>query len=177
VNEPSSWRFSILVHLFVEDSGVGRNNCSCRRRRASSGPPGPPSCGPPQRARAAGLPAESLSPLAGSCRGRRDAHVHRPIAPGRSSLPVPRKSFHRLHLPSEISPHIHSAGSVAVLVNAETTPVQLHATLFPSGDPAGQGISSYLPVCQILVSLRYLPVFGTPVLPQMCWRGGRFDPP
>jgi hypothetical protein len=26
----------------------------------------------------------------------------------------------------------------------ETTPVQLHATLFPSGDPAGQGISSYL---------------------------------
>ena len=47
--------------------------------------------------------------------------------------------------PSEISPHIHSAGSVAVLVNLETTPVQLHATLFPSGDPAGRGISSYLP--------------------------------
>jgi hypothetical protein len=42
--------------------------------------------------------------------------------------------------PSEISPHIHSAGSVAVLVNVETTPVQLHATLFPSGDPAGRGI-------------------------------------
>src|SRR6476660_5428188 len=46
--------------------------------------------------------------------------------------------------PSEISPHIHSAGSVAVLVNVETTPVQLHATLFPSGNPAGRGISSYL---------------------------------
>src|SRR6478735_11206737 len=45
--------------------------------------------------------------------------------------------------PSEISPHIHSAGSVAVLVNVETTPVQLHATLSPSGDPAGRGISSY----------------------------------
>src|SRR6476619_4271987 len=44
----------------------------------------------------------------------------------------------------DISPHIHSAGSVAVLVNVETTPVQLHATLFPSGDPAGRGISSYL---------------------------------
>src|SRR6476620_5733702 len=40
----------------------------------------------------------------------------------------------------DISPHIHSAGSVAVLVNVETTPVQLHATLFPSGDPAGRGI-------------------------------------
>jgi prolyl-tRNA editing enzyme YbaK/EbsC (Cys-tRNA(Pro) deacylase) len=26
----------------------------------------------------------------------------------------------------------------------ETTPVQLHATLFPSGDPAGRGISSYI---------------------------------
>ena len=46
--------------------------------------------------------------------------------------------------PSGISPHIHSAGSVAVLVNLETTPVQLHATLFPSGDPAGRGMSSYL---------------------------------
>src|SRR6478752_816068 len=46
--------------------------------------------------------------------------------------------------PSEISPHIHSAGSVAVLVNVETTPVQLHAILFPSGDPARRGISSYL---------------------------------
>ena len=44
----------------------------------------------------------------------------------------------------DISPHIHSAGSVAVPVNVETTPVQLHATLFPSGDPAGRGISSYL---------------------------------
>ena len=44
----------------------------------------------------------------------------------------------------DISPHIHSAGSVAVLVNVETTPVQLHAILFPSGDPAGQRISSYL---------------------------------
>jgi hypothetical protein len=44
----------------------------------------------------------------------------------------------------DISPHIHSAGSVAVLVNVETTPVQLHAILFPSGDPAGRGISSYL---------------------------------
>ena len=33
---------------------------------------------------------------------------------------------------------------MAVLVNMETTPVQLHATLFPSGDPAGRGISSYL---------------------------------
>ena len=41
------------------------------------------------------------------------------------------------------SSHIHSAGSVAVLVNVETTPVQLHATLFPSGDPAGREISSY----------------------------------
>ena len=40
----------------------------------------------------------------------------------------------------DISPHIHSAGSVAVLVNVETTPVQLHATLFPSGDPAGRGM-------------------------------------
>ena len=40
----------------------------------------------------------------------------------------------------DISPHIHSAGSVAGLVNVETTPVQLHATLFPSGDPAGRGI-------------------------------------
>src|SRR6478609_8115661 len=44
----------------------------------------------------------------------------------------------------DISPHIHSAGSVAVLVNVEITPVQLHAILFPSGDPAGRGISSYL---------------------------------
>ena len=52
--------------------------------------------------------------------------------------------FTRRYPPSEISPHIHSAGSVAVLVNVETTPVQLHATLFPSGDPAGRGISSYL---------------------------------
>ena len=50
----------------------------------------------------------------------------------------------------DISPHIHSAGSVAVLVNVETTPVQLHATLFPSGDPAGRGISSYLVSAQIL---------------------------
>ena len=44
----------------------------------------------------------------------------------------------------DISPHIHSAGSVAVLVNVETTPVQLHAILFPSGDPPRRGISSYL---------------------------------
>src|SRR6478609_1920451 len=48
--------------------------------------------------------------------------------------------FTRRYPPSEISPDIHSAGSVAVLVNVETTPVQLHATLFPSGDPAGRGI-------------------------------------
>src|SRR6476659_11291339 len=52
--------------------------------------------------------------------------------------------FTRRYPPSEISPHIHSAGSVAVLVNVETTPVQLHAILFPSGDPARRGISSYL---------------------------------
>jgi hypothetical protein len=33
---------------------------------------------------------------------------------------------------------------IAVLVNVETTPVQLHAKLFPSVDAAGRGISSYL---------------------------------
>src|SRR6476659_8525924 len=97
----------------------------------------------PKNARPA---AASLSPSRGSYRGRRDVRVHRPIAPGRSSLPVPREPFFtRRYPPSEISSHIHSAGSVAVLVNVETTPVQLHATLFPSGDPAGRGISSYLP--------------------------------
>jgi hypothetical protein len=38
----------------------------------------------------------------------------------------------------------HRAGSVAVLVNLETTPVQLHATPIASGDPAGRGNPSYL---------------------------------
>ena len=37
----------------------------------------------------------------------------------------------------EISPHIHSAGSVAVLGNVETTPVQLHATPFQNRDATG----------------------------------------
>jgi hypothetical protein len=64
VNEPSSWRYSSLVHLFcLQDSGVGRKQ----------------------------LLMQATSRL-----------------------------------------------SVAVLVNVETTPVQLHATLFPSGDPPGE---------------------------------------
>jgi hypothetical protein len=35
---------------------------------------------------------------------------------------------------------------VAVLVNLETTPVQLHAKPFASGDPTERGNSSYLAV-------------------------------
>jgi hypothetical protein len=44
--------------------------------------------------------------------------------------------------------------SVAVLVNVETTPVQLHATLFPSGDTAGRGTSSYF----ALIVLKLVPL-------------------
>jgi hypothetical protein len=40
--------------------------------------------------------------------------------------------------------HMHVAGSVAVLLNLDTLPVQLRTTLFQTGDPTGRGISSYL---------------------------------
>jgi len=39
---------------------------------------------------------------------------------------------------------MHPAGSVAVLLNLDTTPVQLRTKLFQTGDPPGRGISSYL---------------------------------
>jgi hypothetical protein len=39
---------------------------------------------------------------------------------------------------------------VAVLVNLETTPVQLHAKPFASGDPTGRGNSSYLAVTHLV---------------------------
>ena len=69
-------------------------------------------------------------PYGDNCSPRRAEPIPSAIARGRSG--------------SRRGNPIHSAGSVAVLVNVETTPVQLHATLFPSGDPAGRGISSYL---------------------------------
>ena len=50
--------------------------------------------GGPQMPKNARPAAASLSPSRGSYRDRRDVRVHRPIAPGRSSLPVPRESFH-----------------------------------------------------------------------------------
>ena len=50
--------------------------------------------GGPRMPKTARPAAASLSPSRGSYRGRRDVRVHRPIAPGRSSLPVPRASFH-----------------------------------------------------------------------------------
>jgi hypothetical protein len=50
--------------------------------------------GGPQMPKTARPAAASLLPSRGSYRGRRDVRVHRPIAPGRSSLPVPRESFH-----------------------------------------------------------------------------------
>jgi hypothetical protein len=50
--------------------------------------------GRPQMPKTARPAAASLSPSRGSYRGRRDVRVHRPIAPGRSSLPVPRESIH-----------------------------------------------------------------------------------
>jgi hypothetical protein len=50
--------------------------------------------GGPQMPKNARPAAASLSPSRGSYRGRRDVRVHRPIAAGRSSLPVPRESFH-----------------------------------------------------------------------------------
>jgi len=50
--------------------------------------------GGPRMPKTARPAAASLSPSRGSYRGRRDVGVHRPIAPGRSSLPVPRESFH-----------------------------------------------------------------------------------
>ena len=46
--------------------------------------------------------------------------------------------------PSEISPYIHPARSVAVLDNVETTPVQLHTTPFQNRDATGARNSSYL---------------------------------
>ena len=57
------------------------------------GPLCPSSSGPPQHARTAGLPAASLSPSGGSCRGRRGARVHRPRVPRLSWPPVPHVSF------------------------------------------------------------------------------------
>jgi len=50
--------------------------------------------GGPQMAKNARPAAATLSPSRGSYRDRRDVRVHRPMAPGRSSLPVPRESFH-----------------------------------------------------------------------------------
>src|SRR6185436_19836897 len=48
---------------------------------------------------------------------------------------------------------ITSCGTVAVLVNLETTPVQLHAKPFASGDPTGRGNSSYLMPVDTLASV------------------------
>src|SRR6478672_9260457 len=52
--------------------------------------------------------------------------------------------FTRRYPPSEISPRIHPAGSAAVLVNLDTTPVQLHTTPFQNRDATGARNSSYL---------------------------------
>src|SRR6478609_4772821 len=100
--------------------------------------------GGPRMPKTARPAAASLSPSRGSYRGRRDVGVHRPIAPGRSSLPVPRESFHPSvptlrNLASHPLRRLRRCPS-----NVETTPVQLYATPFPSGDPAERGISSYL---------------------------------
>ena len=54
-----------------------------------------------------------------------------------------RRSQHRGHVRC-CHAHMHPAGSVAVLVNLDTTPVQLRTKLFQTGDPPGRGISSYL---------------------------------
>src|SRR5258708_1639917 len=45
--------------------------------------------------------------------------------------------FTHRYPPSEISPRIHPAGSAAVLVNLDTTPVQLHTTPFQNRDATG----------------------------------------
>ena len=44
------------------------------------------------------------------------------------------------------SAHIYPAGSVAVLLNLDTTPVQLRTTPFQTADPTGARNSSYLVV-------------------------------
>ena len=58
------------------------------------------------------------------------------------------------------SAHIHPAGSVAVLINLDTTPVQLRTTLIQTADPTGARNSSYLvvPACGY-------PIGPTPVIP------------
>ena len=79
--------------------------------------------GGPQMPKNARPAAASLSPSRRSYRGRRGARVHRPIAPGRSSLPVPREPFHP---------------SVPTLRNLASHPLRrLRSCLSQRGDNAG----------------------------------------
>src|SRR6516164_7005369 len=71
-------------------------------------PPPRPFCSllsePHQYARTAGRLAATPWPSQGPCMGRCDARVHRPTAPGRSSLPVLHESLRSWIPPLEISP-------------------------------------------------------------------------
>src|ERR1700730_12253614 len=85
------------VHIQPSDSRTAEsdgNNFWCSDAAPPPRPLCPPSSVPPHHATTAGPPAASRSPSRGSCTGRRDARVHRPKVPGRSSPPVPRESLH-----------------------------------------------------------------------------------
>src|SRR6478672_12877368 len=81
-------------HVWFSRRAEGqRSRTTTTSEAGDAGPPPRPLCAPsswlPLYARTAGPPAASLSPSGGSCRGRRDARLHRPKVPGRSSPPVP----------------------------------------------------------------------------------------